>query len=170
MTRYHLWKPYAVINSYPVQPEELKWELYNQKEGNFSQWIINMLATAEILNHFSTIPPDWMDILLELRSLIARIAPNVTEELRNKGLSYYFIQRGGPVSAGVCLIVVKADHIRLGFIHGAFLPDPDHLLQGDRIAMRYVPITSFDTAPWEALAALIESSSRFDPYTQTFLS
>jgi hypothetical protein len=128
-----------------------------------------MLTTAEIQNHFSTIPFDWMDIILELRSQIAQIAPGVTEELRKKGLSYYFTDRGGPVSAGVCLIVVKADHVRLGFIHGSFLPDPHHLLQGDRIAMRYVPVTSFDNAPWEDLAALIESSSRFDPYTQTFL-
>jgi hypothetical protein len=128
-----------------------------------------MLTTAEIQNHFSMVPSEWMDIILELRSQIAQIAPGVTEELRKNGLSYYFADRGGPVSAGVCLIVVKEDHVRLGFIHGAFLPDPNRLLQGDRIAMRYVTISSFDTAPWDALATLIESSSRFDPYTQTFL-
>lgn len=127
-----------------------------------------MLPTTEIRNHFSLVPLELRDIILELRSIIIRIAPNVTECIRQNGLSYYYPERGGPVSAGVCQIVVKADHIRLGFIHGSFLPDPMKLLEGDRIAMRFVSIASYDLAPWDDLAVLIEWSNRFDPYTQSF--
>jgi hypothetical protein len=56
-----------------------------------------------------------------------------------KGISYYFKERGGPVSAGICQINVLEDHVRLGFIHGAYLPDPRDLLEGDRKVKRFVP-------------------------------
>lgn len=100
---------------------------------------------------------------MELRSIIVTAAPNVTEVIRGKGLIYYDAARGGHVSAGVCQIRIKADHIELAFVHGAFLPDPSGLLMGDQKAMRHVDIQSFDDAPWPALQALIEASARFDP-------
>ena len=74
-----------------------------------------------------------------------------------------FAERGGPISAGICQINLERDHIRLAFIHGAFLPDPKSLLQGDRQYKRYVKITSFDQAPWDDLQDLITASAHFDP-------
>jgi hypothetical protein len=129
-----------------------------------------MLPTRDIERHFAHLPPDWLDLILELRSQVFKIAPQACEVFHSRGLSYYYDQRGGPVSAGICQIVVKEDHIRLGFVHGSFLPDPAGLLEGDRKAMRYVRLTSFDQAPWSDLIRLIEASSRFDPYTQQFAS
>jgi hypothetical protein len=129
-----------------------------------------MLPTRDVERYFSYLPPDWLDLILELRSQIFRIAPHACEVFHSRGLSYYFADRGGPVSAGICQIVIKEDHIRLGFVQGSFLPDPAGLLDGDRKAMRYIRITSFDQAPWPDLIQLIEVSSRFDPYTQQFAS
>lgn len=100
---------------------------------------------------------------MELRSIIVTSAPNVTEVMYRKGLIYYDADRGGHVSAGVCQIRPKSDHIELAFAHGAFLPDPCGLLVGEQKAMRHVDIQSFDDAPWPALQALIEASARFDP-------
>lgn len=127
-----------------------------------------MLPTRDVERYFSYLSPDWLDLILELRSQIFKITQQACEVFHSRGLSYYFADRGGPVSAGICQIVIKEDHIRLGFVHGSFLPDPAGLLEGDRKAMRYVRITSYDQAPWNDLVHLIEASSRFDPYTQQF--
>jgi hypothetical protein len=102
---------------------------------------------------------------MELRSIIASVAPNATEVFHSKGLTYYSKERGGPVSAGICQIGIYQDHIRLAFIHGAFLPDPRSTLVGDRKYKRYVRIVSYENTDWDYLKDLIVSSAHFDPYT-----
>ena len=109
------------------------------------------------------LPPELRDIVFELRSIIALIAPTATETIHRGGFTYYHAERGGPVSAGICQIGLQRDHIRLAFIHGAFLPDPQGLLEGDRLYKRYVKIYSFDQAPWDDLQELIAASAHFDP-------
>ena len=128
---------------------------------------VAMLPTRRVERYLEYVPPTQHDIVLELRSLIVSVAPGVTESLRRTGLSYYFKERGGPVSAGLCQIGLHADHVRLAVIHGAFLPDPCHLLNadGDRLYKRYVALHSYEQAPLEALRDLLRASAQFDPYT-----
>ena len=125
-----------------------------------------MLSTGYLENKLKYLKPEFLDIVLELRNLIVSVAPEATEVLQRSGISYYFEDKGGPVSAGICKIGFKSDHIRLVFLHGAFLPDPNHLLQGNQIAMREIKITSFGDTPWEELGELIDLSSRYNPYTR----
>lgn len=133
-----------------------------------------MLSVREIEAFYRDIPAPLLEIVLELRSLIFSVSPAATEMIQWKGLSYYDSARGGSVSAGICQIRVvhdlqnETDHVQLGFIHGAFLPDPSGLLHGSARYKKYVRIDSYEAAPWGALKALIQVSSRFDPYTQTF--
>jgi hypothetical protein len=128
-----------------------------------------MIPLAELIAHYRNLPPELLDILVELRNLVAQIAPGASEEVRRQGLVYYCAERGGPVSAGICQILVQPDCIHLAFIHGAFLPDPAGLLRSEgRLAKRYARIDSYADAPWDELRALIEVHARFDPYTQTF--
>ncbi len=122
-----------------------------------------MQPTRDIEIYLAYLPPELRDIVFELRSIIASIAPAATETIQRKGFSYYYAERGGPVSAGICQINLEPDHIRLAFIHGAFLPDPQGLLEGDRLYKRYVKIHSFEQAPWDDLQDLIAASARFDP-------
>jgi hypothetical protein len=110
-------------------------------------------------------PAPLRDIALELRSLVAAAAPQASERVSWGGLTYYDSRRGGPVRGGICQIEVHADHVRLSFIHGIHLPDPQGLLQGDRLNKRYVRIDSYENAPWEALKLLIEAAADFDPVT-----
>lgn len=127
-----------------------------------------MITLHELETHFSHLPAPLLEIVIELRNLVQQIAPGAFEVIRQEGLVYYWAERGGPVSAGICQIIIKPDHIRLAFNHGAFLPDPTGLLEGDRVVKRFTRISDFQSAPWEELRTLIEVSSRFDPYTQTF--
>lgn len=108
-------------------------------------------------------PETLKDIVFELRNLIAEIAPCATEKILWGGLSYYDASRGGAVKGGICQIEIHADHVRLSFIHGAFLPDPQGLLQGERLFKRYVRLESYESTPWKALEELIRVSSQLDP-------
>jgi hypothetical protein len=122
-----------------------------------------MQPTRDIEHFLAHLPLELQDIVLELRNIIASVAPTAAETIHRQGFSYYYAERGGPVSAGICQINWQRDHIRLAFIHGAFLPDPKGLLAGDRLAKRYVKIYSFDQAPWDDLQNLITASAHFDP-------
>jgi hypothetical protein len=122
-----------------------------------------MESRRTIERYLQNVPPSLQDIVLELRDLIAAIAPTATEVMHSYGLTYYDSSRGGPVSAGICQIGICKDQVRLGFVHGAFLPDPHGLLVGESRYKRYVPIYSFENAPWDALNQLIVASAEFDP-------
>lgn len=122
-----------------------------------------MLSTHHIQNFLKFTPQPLQEIVFELRNIIAAVAPDAVEVVRWGGLSYFHEGRGGIVSAGICQIGVEKDHVRLAFIHGAFLPDPRKLLHGTGKAKRYIEIRSFEAAPWEYFKELIAASAKFDP-------
>jgi hypothetical protein len=122
-----------------------------------------MLPFHQIEIFLQHTPAQLQDIVLELRNIIASIAPDAVEVIRWGGLSYYHEGRGGIVSAGICQIGLHKDHIRLAFIHGAFLSDPRNLFEGTQKYKRYVRVRSFDEAPWDYLKELITSAAEFDP-------
>lgn len=122
-----------------------------------------MLPIHEVEAFLQHVPAPLQEIVLELRNLIVEVAPDAVEVVRWGGLSYFHAGRGGIVSAGICQIGLEKDHVRLAFIHGAFLPDPRHLLAGRQKAKRSLRIESFDSAPWEDVKELIATSARFDP-------
>jgi hypothetical protein len=123
-----------------------------------------MLPITTVEKFLQHTPEQFREIVLELRNIVASVDPCATEGILWKGISYYDEKRGGPVSAGICQISVQPDHVRLGFIHGALLPDPLGLLEGDRKAKRFVRIYSFEDAPWDYYRDLITASHKFDPY------
>ncbi len=124
-----------------------------------------MLSLTEVQHFLERTKPEFRDIVLELRNVIAEVAPGATEIILWRGLTYYDESRGGPVSGGICQIGIHKDHVRLAFIHGAFIADPEKLLQGKGVAKRFVVIRAFEEVPWEDLRNLIVASSRFDPYS-----
>jgi hypothetical protein len=122
-----------------------------------------MLPIHQIESFLQQTPPRLQEIVLELRNIIASVAPDAVEVVRWGGLSYFHAGRGGIVSAGICQIGIHKDHVRLAFIHGAFIPDPRSLFEGSQKYKRFVRIESYDEAPWDYLEQLILASSQFDP-------
>lgn len=122
-----------------------------------------MLGLHEIELFLQRTPPDLQDIVLELRNLIVSVSPDAIEVIRWGGLSYFHQGRGGIVSAGICQISIHKDHVRLAFIHGAFLSEPRHLFEGTQKYKRYVRLNSYDDTPWDYLKQLIEAASQFNP-------
>jgi hypothetical protein len=126
-----------------------------------------MLPTSQLAHYLEHTPPELRDIVLELRNLIAAAAPAAAEVRHSRGFSYYDDRRGGTVSAGICQIVILKDHVRLAFVHGAFLSDPKGLLVGDAKYKKYIRITSYEEAPWDYLTFMIKESANFDPRSIT---
>jgi hypothetical protein len=122
-----------------------------------------MLPIHQVQIFLQHTPMQLQDIVLELRNIIVSVAPDAVEVIRWGGLSYFHEGRGGIISAGICQVSLQEDHVRLDIIHGIFLSDPRHLLQGNQKVKRFVRIRSYDDAPWEDLRQLIKESSRFDP-------
>jgi hypothetical protein len=110
-------------------------------------------------------PGELVEICMEIRNLVAQISPQAQERIVAKRLTYHDPMRGGPVKAGICGISLHEDHVRVHFPHGAFLEDPMCLLEGDRLAMRFLRIFFYDQAPWNEIADLIRRSARFRPET-----
>ncbi len=107
-------------------------------------------------------PRDMVDLLLEVRSIVASVAPWATERINLGGLTYYDANKGGTIKGGICFVDIRDDHVRLRFGLGAFLDDPKSLLAGDRLYMRHLDISSFDDAPWTDIEALIQASVNLD--------
>jgi hypothetical protein len=122
-----------------------------------------MLPIKQIKQLLRFTHPDLCEVVLELRNLAFSVVPYATEEIRPGGLVYYHGASGGPVSAGICGITIKPDHIRLYFTHGAFIPDPKRLLKGSGKAMRFIRLDNYQTVPWEDIRALVAEHANFDP-------
>ena len=122
-----------------------------------------MLPLRLVENFLISTPPHLQEIVLELRNIIALVAPDASEAIRWKGLNYFYADRGGIVSAGICQISLHQDHVRLDFIHGIFLPDPLQLFVGNQKAKRFIRLESYEDAPWDYLQGLISAAAKFDP-------
>jgi hypothetical protein len=71
-----------------------------------------MLPIHEVETFLQHTPAHLQEIVLELRNVIASVAPDAVEVVRWGGLSYFHAGRGGIVSAGICQIGVHEDHVR----------------------------------------------------------
>lgn len=107
-------------------------------------------------------PAELLDLALEIRNIVARVSPSATERIGARGLTYYDAARGGTIKGGICFVEFRRDRIRLAFGLGAFLDDPKSLLKGDRLAKRYMDVSSFDEAPWADIEDLIQASAAQD--------
>ncbi len=125
----------------------------------------HLRPTAEIELCLQRTAPELREIVCELRSLILTVAPTATERIQRRGFTYYDQARGGSVSAGICQIGLQPDHIRLAFVHGAFLPDAKGLLEGPARYKRFVRLYTYAATPWDDLKDLIAASVGFDPHT-----
>jgi hypothetical protein len=122
-----------------------------------------MIPIAMLEKHLNHMPEDIMDIVMEIRDIVERLCPEAIERLDRDGIVYYDANRGGPVKAGICQILFKQDYISLEFIHGAFLPDPAHLLRGNNLYKKQILLGAFNDVPWDEVTALITASVLFDP-------
>lgn len=124
------------------------------------QW----LDGTEIARYLDTCPSELCDLILELRELVQEAAPEAHEAIKFNSLCYYKPnQPYGVIGGNVCGIGVRGDCVCLSFIHGAFLPDPDGLLQGTAKAKRQIEIRSSADIRRPAFTRLIRAAVAYTP-------
>ena len=57
---------------------------------------------------------------------------------------------------------MKRDHVRLEFIHGIHLADPDNLLQGKLKSKRFVPMNTIEDAKRPEIVKLIQEAAALE--------
>jgi hypothetical protein len=97
-------------------------------------------------------------IVAALRKVIRQTVPEAEESFLWGGLSYHRPRVGGRVKGAVCQIGVKKGQVRLDFIHGIRLTDPQQLLQGDRKSKRFIPIATLADVERPQIAELIRQA------------
>jgi hypothetical protein len=118
------------------------------------------LTTAEIADHLAGEPVEVRAIVMKLRRVILAAAPNAAEAIRFNSLCYYRADVPfGSIGGNICMIEVRTGEVVLSFIHGADLPDPEHLLRGRGKAKRFVNIASAAHAKDPRIRSLISAAA-----------
>jgi hypothetical protein len=105
------------------------------------------------------LPVEVRELVLALRKVVRRTIPQAEESVLWDGLSYHRPEVGGRVKGAVCQINAKRSQVRLEFIHGIRLSDPQGLLQGDRKSKRFMPICTVADAQRPEIVALIREAA-----------
>ena len=121
------------------------------------------MSEADLKAFLDHLSPEARQLVSALRNVIRRTAPQAEETVLWGGLSYHRPHIGGRVKGAVCQIVVKRREVRLDFIHGIRLADPQGVLQGDGVSKRFIPIRSAADAARPEIAALIRDAASLDP-------
>lgn len=121
------------------------------------------LSNSEVQRFLAFARPELREIALEMRNLVSSVCPYATERILWGGLSYHDSAKGGPVKGAICQIELDREEVRLSFIHGARLSDPDRLLAGGQKSKRHLGMDSYDRVPWDAVRRLIEDAAALDP-------
>ena len=113
-------------------------------------------------------PNEVCDLALELREFVLKVAPEADEKIAFHALCYYKSgQPYGVIGGNVCMIGPRDDVLHLGFIHGAFLPDPEGLLQGTAKSARHIKLRDPKDIHRRALKALIRAAVEYDPASES---
>ncbi|MBT8456343.1 MAG: DUF1801 domain-containing protein [Alphaproteobacteria bacterium] len=109
-----------------------------------------MTAAKTIDDYISDKPGPVATLLSDLRRLVMASLPDAREGMK-WGAPVFF--NAGQVP--VIYLYGGRDHANLGFVQGATLRDPDHLLHGTGASGRHVKLFPGRPMPEAALAALI---------------
>lgn len=117
------------------------------------------------LKHFlDRYPVEVQEIFQGVRECVFSAVPSAWEKPKMDGMAYYLAEDSTPLQGMICHALPKADRVEIGFIFGAFLPDPAGLLHGTQKAKRFAVIREYDRVDWAALEALMRASAEVDPH------
>lgn len=107
----------------------------------------------------SGVSPHARQLAQAARDLIREVYPAIVEVPWPKQRVIGYGVGPKKMSEHFCYISVSRDHINLGFMYGAELPDPEKLLEGSGKLLRHVRITELDQLSKPALRQLLVTAS-----------
>ena len=102
-------------------------------------------------------------LLLAARRAILKTVPACHERVKWGAPSYQKPDPDAAVKGGICQLYHWRGQVLVGFIHGAFLPDPARLLQGTAKAKRVLPIPDAAFLKDKRFLDLLRAAAQFDP-------
>jgi hypothetical protein len=108
----------------------------------------------------SGVSPHARQLAEAARALIRDVYPAIVEVPWPKQRVIGYGVGPRKMSEHFCYISVSRNHINLGFMYGAELPDPEKLLEGSGKLLRHVRITELDQLSNPALRQLLITASK----------
>lgn len=108
----------------------------------------------------SSVSPHARQLAKAARDLIREVYPAIVEVPWPKQRVIGYGVGPKKMSEHFCYIAVSRDHINIGFMYGAELPDPEELLEGSGKLLRHVRITELDQLSKPALRQLLVTASK----------
>ncbi len=122
------------------------------------------LPANEVAEAMAAWPPVVRSLGAAARRLVLEMEPALAERIAFGVLCYYKPDRPyGVIGGHVCSLDERDGALRLGFVHGASLPDPEGLLEGTAKAARHLAVPDAGALRSPAIRALIRSSIEHDP-------
>ena len=101
--------------------------------------------------------PDVQAVSSTLRAMVKSAMPGASEILFAKynHIGYAWSES---MRDRICYICPMKDYVRLGFMYGTHLPDPEQLLVGEGKRLRHVKVRSVQEASNSALEQLVKAA------------
>ena len=77
----------------------------------------------QVCRFLSRLTPPLDDVAGRVRALVRELAPEATESVKWRNLHY-------ELNGGLCMLAAGRGYLRLEFVNGASLPDPNRVLEG----------------------------------------
>ena len=106
------------------------------------------------------VSPQARQLAEQARDLIRDVYPAIVEVPWPKQRVIGYGVGPRKMSEHFCYISVSKEHINLGFMYGAELPDPENLLEGTGKLLRHVRITALEQLANPALRQLLVIASK----------
>jgi uncharacterized protein YdhG (YjbR/CyaY superfamily) len=114
-------------------------------------------------------PPGIRAAAETLRGIVKRTVPDAIERLRPGWRLIGYEVPVAPHSRYFAYVAPEPEHVHLGFEYGAWMADPDHLLEGAHLSLRKVRFVTFRPAepiPEDRLADLTRLGVRLAVMSQ----
>ena len=115
-------------------------------------------------------PPAIQLAAERLREVVLEAVPDAIERVRTGWRLVGYEVPVGNRSRYFAYIAPEVEHVHLGFEHGAWMTDPDHLLQGAHLNLRKVRYTTFepgDLIPGPALVRYTREAAQLAALSPT---
>jgi len=104
-------------------------------------------------------PPDMQAISRRLRAMVKNSMPQQAKEVLFASQNHIgYSLSSESMRNRICYICPMRDYVRLGFMFGGYLPDPDQVLEGTGKRLRHVKVRTLEGAGHPALKRLVEAA------------
>ena len=121
------------------------------------------MSRIEFEKIFEHYPDEIQDICWAVRDLVFEVVPTACEWSKMGGVGYFLEENSSSLKGMICHMTADYDRVKIGFIFGAFMDDPEGLLEGNQKAKRFLFLSDYEQIPWERVKGLIGSAAKIDP-------